>query len=118
MGLSGCHIGQQLIDVVLHSDAFLMSECNGDKIKGFLGKVNPLSIKGVAGVLLQSKNGLQKFEPNDINKSMMVDLERLDEGTESKILGYYHLYRQSVLEKKVDDGLIELINEVFVGCFT
>jgi hypothetical protein len=48
----------------------------------------------------------------------MVDLERLDAETESKILSYYHLYRQSVLDKKGDDGLIELMNEVFVRCFT
>jgi adenine-specific DNA-methyltransferase len=63
-------------------------------------------------------NGLQKFEPNDINKSLMLDLERLDAATEKEILGYYHLYRQSVLDKKPDERFIELMSAVFVGCFT
>jgi adenine-specific DNA-methyltransferase len=63
-------------------------------------------------------NGLQKFEPNDINKSLMLDLERLDNATEKEILGYYHLYRQSVLDKMPDERFVGLMNEVFVGCFT
>jgi adenine-specific DNA-methyltransferase len=63
-------------------------------------------------------NGLQKFEPNDINKSLMLDLEQLDAATENEILGYYHLYRQSVLDKSPDERFVGLMNEVFVGCFT
>lgn len=62
-------------------------------------------------------NGLQKFEPNDINKSLMLDLERLDAVTEKEILGYYHLYRQSVLAKMPDERFVGLMNGVFVGCF-
>ncbi len=64
-------------------------------------------------------NSLQKkIEPNDINKSIMLDLERLDAATEKDFLGYYHLYRQSVLDKKPDERFIALMNKVFVGCFT
>jgi adenine-specific DNA-methyltransferase len=62
-------------------------------------------------------NGLQKFEPNDINKSLMLDLERLDAATEKEILGYYHLYRQSVLDNMPNERFVGLMNEVFLGCF-
>jgi adenine-specific DNA-methyltransferase len=59
-------------------------------------------------------NGLQKFEPNDINKSKMADLECLDEDAELKILEYYNLYRQSVLEDKPDESYVNEINTIFI----
>ena len=34
-------------------------------------------------------NGLQKFEPNDLNKAMMLDLTLLDKKTENKIIELY-----------------------------
>ena len=48
----------------------------------------------------------------------MLDLERLNAATEKEILGYYHLYRQSVLDKMSDEWFIALMDTVFVGCFT
>ena len=62
-------------------------------------------------------NGLQKFEPNDINKSMMLDLEHLDAATEKEILGYYHLYRQSILDKVPNEKFLEQINALLLACF-
>lgn len=63
-------------------------------------------------------NGLQKFEPNDINKAKMLDLEKLDSEAESRILEYYQLYRQSVLDKTPKDCLIDLIGEIFKERYT
>ena len=63
-------------------------------------------------------NGLQKFEPNDINKSKMLDLNRLDIETEIKILKYYNLYRQSVFDKNSDESFVNKINDIFIKHFT
>jgi len=63
-------------------------------------------------------NGLQKFEPNDINKAKMLDLELIDEKTKKKILEYYNLYRLSVLNKKPDQSFINCINAILIEQFT
>jgi adenine-specific DNA-methyltransferase len=63
-------------------------------------------------------NGLRKFEPNDINKSKMLDLELLDTKTEIKVLEYYNLYRQSVLDKNPDESFINEINNIFIEQYT
>jgi adenine-specific DNA-methyltransferase len=63
-------------------------------------------------------NGLQKFEPNDINKAKMLDLEQVGSDTEKRILECYHLYRQSVLNKKPDESFISPINDIFIEQFS
>jgi adenine-specific DNA-methyltransferase len=63
-------------------------------------------------------NGLKKFEPNDINKAKMLDLELLDKETETNILELYRLYRKSVIENKPDENYVKQINQIFVECFT
>lgn len=63
-------------------------------------------------------NGLQKFEPNDINQSKMMDLSMIDENVEKNILKYYNLYRQSVINKKPEEKLIKEINQIFLKKFT
>ncbi|MFN0216087.1 MAG: Eco57I restriction-modification methylase domain-containing protein [Saprospiraceae bacterium] len=58
-------------------------------------------------------NGLQKFEPNDLNEAMMLDLSLLDMDTENKILGFYSQYRESSLKNSPDKTLLGYINEIF-----
>lgn len=58
-------------------------------------------------------NGLQKFEPNDINKSMMLDLSILNEDTKNKVLRLYYQYRESVINLSTDQTYLNLINEIF-----
>jgi adenine-specific DNA-methyltransferase len=58
-------------------------------------------------------NGLQKFEPNDLNKAMILDLTLLDKATEKQILDLYKNYRDTVINKSPDDNLIDSINEIF-----
>lgn len=58
-------------------------------------------------------NGLQKFEPNDLNKAMMLDLTLLSKTMEKEILDRYVKYRESVLNKSPNDNLLIEINEIF-----
>ena len=62
-------------------------------------------------------NGLQKFEPNDINKALMVDIDRIEKKDEQEILELYHNYRKSELKKKPNESLISDINSKFVDIF-
>ena len=58
-------------------------------------------------------NGLQKFEPNDLNKAMMLDLTLLDKETENKILELYKKYRETAINKLPDDSFLFEINDIF-----
>lgn len=58
-------------------------------------------------------NGLQKFEPNDLNKAMMLDLTLLDKTTENKIIVLYKKYRDTAIKKSPDDSFLKQISEIF-----
>lgn len=58
--------------------------------------------------------GLRKFEPNDLNNSMMLDLSKLDKETESKIMNLYLNYRISVINQSPDEQLINEINAIML----
>lgn len=62
-------------------------------------------------------NGLHKFEPNDINKALMVDLSKINKVEEEKILNLYYEYRKSELSGNADVGLLEEMNGIFVKLF-
>jgi adenine-specific DNA-methyltransferase len=62
-------------------------------------------------------NGLQKFEPNDINKALMVDIDRIGKKDEEEILKLYHDYRKSALQKEPKENLLKEINEIFSKLF-
>lgn len=63
-------------------------------------------------------NGLHKFEPNDINKALMVDLDKISKADEEKILKLYCKYRKLKLSGNANPRLLEEINGVFVELFT
>lgn len=63
-------------------------------------------------------NGLQKFEPNDINKAQMLDLKLLDLKIEKKILDLYYLYRKSIIEDEPDERIVDKINKIFIENYT
>lgn len=63
-------------------------------------------------------NGLQKFEPNDINKAQMLDLKILDLQIEKEILRLYNLYRKTVIENEPDESIVSKINEIFIENYT
>lgn len=63
-------------------------------------------------------NGLQKFEPNDINNARMPDLNSLELTVKNEILKHYYLYRKSVLKNQADQNLIIMINNILTAQFT
>lgn len=62
-------------------------------------------------------NGLNKFEPNDINKSLMVDLDKISKKDEEEILRLYCAYRKSELSGNTNASLLEEMNEIFIKLF-
>lgn len=62
-------------------------------------------------------NGLHKFEPNDINKALMVDLDKISKTDEEQILSLYCAYRKSELSGNAKADLLEEMNGIFVGLF-
>lgn len=62
-------------------------------------------------------NGLHKFEPNDINKALIVDIDKIGQIDEEHILRLYYEYRESELSGNPDTILLDKINEVFVRIF-
>ncbi|MCZ2267423.1 MAG: Eco57I restriction-modification methylase domain-containing protein [Ignavibacteriales bacterium] len=63
-------------------------------------------------------NGLHKFEPNDINKALMVDLDKISKTDEKQILTLFCEYRKSELSGNPNAGLLEAINGIFVELFS
>ncbi len=60
----------------------------------------------------QYGNGLQKFEPNDINKGMMLDLGLLDKQTSNEILKLYKEHKSLILDNKNGDEIINKIDKI------
>jgi adenine-specific DNA-methyltransferase len=60
----------------------------------------------------QYGNGLQKFEPNDLNKGMMLDLGLLDKQTSNEILNLYKEYKSLILDNKNVDEIINKIDQI------
>lgn len=60
-------------------------------------------------------DGLKKFEPNDLNNALMLDLSRLQEEKKKSILNLYFKYRTTVLENNEESSLVNEINDIFVN---
>ena len=58
-------------------------------------------------------NGLQKFEPNDLNKAMMINLSLLDKKTENEVIRIYNKYRETSIQQQPDESILKEINEIF-----
>lgn len=54
-------------------------------------------------------DGLKKFEPNDLNKGLMLDLTLLTEDEKNDIKLLYHAYRKSVINEQEDKSIINEI---------
>jgi len=59
-------------------------------------------------------DGLKKFEPNDLNNALILDLSLLDKETERKIIDLYHNYGNSVLINKENISYIDEINNILI----
>jgi adenine-specific DNA-methyltransferase len=58
--------------------------------------------------------GLEKFEPNDLNKSKVINLDIIETRIEKNILENYEKYRKSVLNKKENKKYLREINNIFL----
>jgi adenine-specific DNA-methyltransferase len=62
--------------------------------------------------------GLNKFEPNDLNKANVINLDAIDEKTESEIIEIYQEYRLSVLQSAPDKKLFSRLNDIYLDVLT
>ncbi|MEI7810814.1 MAG: N-6 DNA methylase [Ignavibacteria bacterium] len=62
-------------------------------------------------------NGLQKYEPNDINGAKILDLELIDSKIEKVILQLFNSYRESVLNRQPNDNYIKEIETHLLKIF-
>jgi adenine-specific DNA-methyltransferase len=59
--------------------------------------------------------GLNKFEPNDLNKAKVVDLDIIDANTEHLIQNTYETYRESVLCSEPNVDALKMLNDTFLS---
>ena len=62
----------------------------------------------------QYGNGLQKFEPNDLNKGMILDLGLLVQQAQLKILDLYRQYRTLIFDNQNGDDIINKIDKILI----
>lgn len=62
-------------------------------------------------------DGLKKFEPNDLNNGLMLDLSILDPETKTIIINLYKQHRQSTLNNKQNIKYIKDINEILQNIY-
>ena len=58
-------------------------------------------------------DGLEKFEPNDLNNSKVIDLQAVSQNSAREILEVFNCYRVSVLQNRPDITLLELLNRIY-----
>lgn len=66
----------------------------------------------------QYGNGLQKFEPNDLNNAQILNLHILDEKSKQSVIFLYEQYRKETLESKNAQPIIEKINDIFIKLYS
>ena len=57
-------------------------------------------------------DGLKKFEPNDLNNALMLDLSKLDNESENEIINLYIDYRNSAIYKETNEKYLSKINDI------
>jgi adenine-specific DNA-methyltransferase len=58
--------------------------------------------------------GLEKFEPNDLNFSKVIDLDSIDANSEKEILSRYFQFRETEIIGSPDVSIIEEIDNLFL----
>jgi len=58
-------------------------------------------------------DGLDKFEPNDLNNAKVINLSVIDKQTETKILEYYDTYRQKEIGNENTKEIKNKLNAIF-----
>lgn len=60
-------------------------------------------------------NGLQKYEPNDLNNAMMLDLSLLDKESENTIIDIYEKYKNNCVHQPSDNRYLNELNNIFLS---
>lgn len=60
-------------------------------------------------------DGLEKFEPNDLNNAQVVNLDLIDPSEVAKIISVYKDYEKNIFEGNSVDNCLELLNEIFTN---
>lgn len=58
-------------------------------------------------------DGLEKFEPNDLNSAKTIDIQAIPQNTAKEISEIYSSYRRGVIKNCPDVTLLELLNRMF-----
>ncbi len=58
-------------------------------------------------------DGLEKFEPNDLNNAKVIDLQSITKNTAKEISEVFNCYRISVIQNQPDVMLLELLNKIY-----
>lgn len=58
--------------------------------------------------------GLEKFEPNDLNNAQVINLDIISKEDENEILKVYSCFEKSMIEGKPDATCLEKINDLFI----
>lgn len=58
--------------------------------------------------------GLEKFEPNDLNQSPVLNLDIIDYHIHQEINVYYQKYRQAVINTQNSDPFLSQLNNIFL----
>ncbi|MEW6181104.1 MAG: N-6 DNA methylase [Chloroflexota bacterium] len=58
-------------------------------------------------------DGLEKFEPNDLNNAKVIDLQAIPQDTSQEVLEIYNRYRLGVIKNRPDITLLESLNRMF-----
>lgn len=61
--------------------------------------------------------GLKKFEPNDLNDALIVDLEKINKDEEEHIIYLFTEFRRSIIENKDSTKWKNALNELFLNLF-
>jgi adenine-specific DNA-methyltransferase len=58
--------------------------------------------------------GLEKFEPNDLNHSKVINLEIISPSATIEILSYYQKYRNSLEDSQQNSEALDRLNSIFI----
>jgi len=62
-------------------------------------------------------NGLKKFEPNDLNNALMLDITLISKKDENIILDLYSKFRDSVINNSTDTTFIDSVSKLLINKF-
>jgi adenine-specific DNA-methyltransferase len=88
-------------------------ETNLDLLSAYL--VTPLAKRILAQNRREYGNGLHKYEPNDLNQALVVDITRLPEDIRNHVVKIYELFVKAHLDGNDPSGYVLQLNEIFLS---